>query len=85
MWKGKEKKIYCVFGVFVVGVVEFLVGFLVELEVVGRLLEVEIFVMVIERVVVGDEEEEGVEGRVVVVMEDGILEVGVKLVLNWRE
>lgn len=51
----------------------------------GRSLEVETSVTATERAAAGDEEEEGVEGRVVVVTEDGTPEVGVKPVSNRRE
>lgn len=85
MRKGKEKKTHRVSGAFAAGAVEFSVGSSVELEVAGRSLEVETSVTATERAAAGDEEEEGVEGRVVVVTEDGTPEVGVKPVSNRRE
>ena len=85
MRKGKEKKTHGVSGAFAAEAVEFSVGSSVELEVAGRSLEVETSVTATERAAAGDEEEEGVEGRVVVVTEDGTPEVGVKPVSNRRE
>lgn len=77
MRKGKEKKTHGVSGAFAAEAVEFSVGSSLELEVAGRLVEVETSVTATERAAAGDEEEEGVE--------DGTPEVGVKPVSNRRE